>query len=169
MQLTKLSWKGLSRHLAVLSLVLSFTRGQHAMAQAPADKAWTVLHAGLADKSVEERAVAVRVLGLLENDPHLPQAFQHPFANVDAKDADGSFGRGVEPGGKREKRRLTGAIQPEQHGEIARRDRERNIFQDPPWAETMPEPLDRQCRCDAHVSLTGGTLPPKEPGRPGPI
>ena len=69
MQLTKLSWKGLSRHLAVLSLVLSFTRGQHAMAQAPADEAWTVLHAGLADKSVEQRAVAVRMLGLLENDP----------------------------------------------------------------------------------------------------
>lgn len=38
-------------------------------AQAPSDKAWTVLHAGLAGKTATERAAAVRVLGLLENDP----------------------------------------------------------------------------------------------------
>jgi HEAT repeat protein len=38
-------------------------------AQEPSDKAWTVLQAGLADKTAAGRAVAVRVLGLLENDP----------------------------------------------------------------------------------------------------
>jgi hypothetical protein len=69
MKLTKLAWKGLSPHLAVLLLVLPFTTEQHAMAQAPADKAWNVLQAGLADKSLEERAMAVRMLGLLEDDP----------------------------------------------------------------------------------------------------
>jgi len=39
------------------------------MAQNPSTQAWGVLQAGLADKTLEERAVAVRVLGLVENDP----------------------------------------------------------------------------------------------------
>jgi len=38
-----------------------------ANAQTPTDKAWSVLQEGLADKTTDERAVAVRVLGLLEN------------------------------------------------------------------------------------------------------
>jgi HEAT repeat protein len=36
------------------------------------DKAWTVLQAGLGDKSTAGRAFAVRALGLLENDPKAP-------------------------------------------------------------------------------------------------
>jgi len=36
-------------------------------AQSPVDKAWTVLKSGLADKGLEQRARAARVLGLLEN------------------------------------------------------------------------------------------------------
>ena len=39
-----------------------------APAQTPTDKAWTVLQAGLADKDAGERAIATRMLGLLEND-----------------------------------------------------------------------------------------------------
>ena len=39
------------------------------MAQAPSAQAWNVLQAGLGDKTLEERAAAVRVLGLVENDP----------------------------------------------------------------------------------------------------
>lgn len=38
------------------------------MAQTPTAQAWDVLQAGLADKTLEERALAVRVLGLVEND-----------------------------------------------------------------------------------------------------
>ena len=38
-------------------------------AQSPADKAWAILKSGLAEKSVEQRATATRVLGLLENNP----------------------------------------------------------------------------------------------------
>src|ERR1700720_3862309 len=37
---------------------------------------------------------------LLERDPHLPQALQHPLANVHAKDPDRPFALGVEPGGE---------------------------------------------------------------------
>ena len=103
---------------------------------------------------------------LLEHDPHLPQALQHPLANVHAEDADRALGLGVEPGGKREQCRLPGAVKPEQHGEIAGRDRERDIFQHPPRPEAVPEPLDRQCRGDAHERLTGGRRRPTEPGRP---
>ena len=40
-----------------------------AVAQSPVEKSWGVLQTGLADKTTEERAIAVRVLGLLENDP----------------------------------------------------------------------------------------------------
>src|SRR5215469_1707164 len=47
---------------------------------------------------------------LLEDDPHLSQALQHPFADIEAEDADRSFGLGVKPGGKREQCRLTGAV-----------------------------------------------------------
>ena len=81
---------------------------------------------------------------LLEHDPHLPQALQHPLANVHAKDADRSFGLGVEPGGEREQSRLAGAVQPEQHGEIAGGDREGDVFQHPPRPEAVSEPLDRE-------------------------
>jgi HEAT repeat protein len=66
--MTKIAWKTFPRCLAVLFLGLPLIQ-RLALAQAPADKAWTVLQSGLADKSAGERAIAVRMLGLLENDP----------------------------------------------------------------------------------------------------
>src|SRR5579871_4591742 len=56
-------------------LLLSFsilTLTGAAPAQSPAEKAWAVLHSGVADKNTDERAIAVRVLGLLDNDPNAP-------------------------------------------------------------------------------------------------
>ena len=44
---------------------LSFSGG--AIAQTPADKAWQILQGGLADKTVNDRAAAVRLLGLIED------------------------------------------------------------------------------------------------------
>jgi hypothetical protein len=41
-------------------------------AEAPADRAWSVLQSGLQDKTIGERVIAVRMLGLLENDPKAP-------------------------------------------------------------------------------------------------
>ena len=72
MQLTSIARKARSRRLAVLPAILLFALGPYALAQAPVDKAWTVLQAGLAGKTLAERALAVRVLGLLENDPKAP-------------------------------------------------------------------------------------------------
>jgi hypothetical protein len=43
-----------------------------ANAQKPLDKAWSVLQSGLQDKTTEERVIAVRMLGLLENDSKAP-------------------------------------------------------------------------------------------------
>jgi hypothetical protein len=40
-----------------------------ALGQVSADGAWAVLQSGLEDKGVGQRAAAVRVLGLLENNP----------------------------------------------------------------------------------------------------
>jgi HEAT repeat protein len=42
-------------------------------AQAPAEKAWTILQAGLAEKGATQRAAAVRVLGLLEGNAKAEQ------------------------------------------------------------------------------------------------
>jgi hypothetical protein len=52
--------------LAVICLS-SFTVA--AFPQTAVDNAWTVLHTGLSDKSTSNRSVAVRLLGLLENNP----------------------------------------------------------------------------------------------------
>jgi len=52
----------------MLFAVLAFAAGVPASAQNPTDRAWSVLEAGMTDKTTEERAVAVRVLGLLEGD-----------------------------------------------------------------------------------------------------
>src|SRR5205085_6804970 len=103
---------------------------------------------------------------LLKHNPHLPQALQHPFANVHAKDADRPFGLRVEPGGKREQCRLTGAVEAKEHRRVARGDRERDVFQNASWAKAVSEPYDLQYRSDAHWRLTGGTPPPTAPGRP---
>src|SRR5208283_4242490 len=56
---------------------------------------------------------------LLEHDAHSSEAFRGPLADVHAEDADHSLALDIEPGGKREERRLSGAVQAEQHGEIA--------------------------------------------------
>jgi HEAT repeat protein len=40
-----------------------------AFAQTAADRAWTVLQAGLTDEAVDDRAAAVRLLGLIEKNP----------------------------------------------------------------------------------------------------
>src|SRR5215469_11110059 len=81
---------------------------------------------------------------LLEDDPHLPQALEHPLADVHPKDADRAFGLRIKPRGQREQCRLSGAVKPEQLSEIAWSDRERDVFQNPPRPEPVSEPLDRQ-------------------------
>src|ERR1700730_12391035 len=91
---------------------------------------------------------------LLEHDPQLSQALQHPLANVHAKDANCSLALGIEPGGEREERRLPGAVQPEQHGKITGRDRERDVVQYAPWAEPVPESLNRECGNNTHRRRT---------------
>ena len=48
--------------------VLLCTFERPARAQTPTERAWSVLQEGMSDKTTEERAVAVRVLGLLEGD-----------------------------------------------------------------------------------------------------
>lgn len=53
--------------IAVLAAMILM--GLPAHAQAPVDRAWSVLKSGLADKNVENRAAATGVLGLLEDDP----------------------------------------------------------------------------------------------------
>jgi HEAT repeat protein len=59
----------LIRHRIVSSvLLLGFFAGT-AFGQAPKEKAWQLLQAGAADKSTENRALAIRVLGLLSNEP----------------------------------------------------------------------------------------------------
>ena len=62
-----------SSRLILLFAVLPLTPARPVLAQAPVDRAWTVLQSGLADKSTVERAAAVRMLGLLENDPQAPE------------------------------------------------------------------------------------------------
>src|SRR5712691_7627305 len=108
---------------------------------------------------------------LLEHDPHLSQALQHPLADVHPKDADRSLALSIEPGGEREERRLPGAVQPQEHGKITGRDRERDVVQYPPRAEPVPEPLDRECCVRTHRTLTsrpGLTRHPRESGGPEP-
>ena len=55
------------QRLMLMTTMLLLTVGS-LFAQTPSDKAWTVLEAGIANKTAAQRAVAVRVLGLLEND-----------------------------------------------------------------------------------------------------
>jgi HEAT repeat protein len=63
-----------------------------ANAQTPSDKAWPVLRAGLTDKTTAERAVAVRVLGLLESNKQAEdlagQALADPKPEVRTAAAD---------------------------------------------------------------------------------
>lgn len=55
-----------------ITMAASFTLSPQIYAQTPVDKAWTVLHAGLS-ASGDDEITAVRVLGLLENDPKAEQ------------------------------------------------------------------------------------------------
>jgi len=66
-------WRIRSSCVILLFAVVPLTPARSVLAQAPVDKAWTVLQSGLADKADEERATAVRTLGLLENDPKAPE------------------------------------------------------------------------------------------------
>ena len=92
---------------------------------------------------------------LLEDDTDPTQAFGRPLSDVHPKDADHSLALDIEPGGEREQRRLPGAVQPEQHGKITRRDRERDLLQHAARPEAVSEPLDRECRKFGHWRLRG--------------
>jgi len=67
----KLSRRALRRSalIVVIKLLISAFTVQ-ACAQAAADPAWSLLEAGLTQKSAAGRGAAVRVLGLIPNDPH---------------------------------------------------------------------------------------------------
>jgi HEAT repeat protein len=76
----------------VLSLFVVFSIAPCLYAQDARQQAWTLLNAGLADKSTRERTAAVRVLGLMTNDPQAPelamQALGDPKPEVRAAAAD---------------------------------------------------------------------------------
>ena len=57
----------------VVWLFVLFTVAQYVCAQVPRQEAWIVLNAGLTDKTASERAIAVRVLALINNDPQAPE------------------------------------------------------------------------------------------------
>jgi hypothetical protein len=73
---------------------------------------------------------------------------------VHPKDADRPLALGVEPGRQRKKRRLPGAIQPEQDGEFAGLDRERSPAQGLPLAKAVSEPFDGESGNSHGKSLT---------------
>jgi len=60
--------KSLFRFWPMVPLLLSLLLSP-AFAQAPVDRAWSVLQTGLTNQGTDQRAIATRVLGLLENDP----------------------------------------------------------------------------------------------------
>ncbi|HVO63778.1 MAG TPA: HEAT repeat domain-containing protein [Terriglobales bacterium] len=76
----------------VLLLFVLFSVAQCLYAQDARQQAWTVLNAGLTEKNPGERTVAVRVLGLMTNDPQAPdlamQALSDPKPEVRAAAAD---------------------------------------------------------------------------------
>jgi len=51
---------------AVMIAAFPLLTGAPALGQRPVDKAWTTLQSGLAEKAADQRAAAVRVLGLLQ-------------------------------------------------------------------------------------------------------
>jgi HEAT repeat protein len=78
------------RALSLLFALLAVPYCVHA--EDARQQAWTVLNAGLTGKTSGERAMAVRVLGLLANDPQAPQlamqALDDPKPEVKAAAAD---------------------------------------------------------------------------------
>jgi len=83
--------KTFTSRLTVVLFAL-FTLAQCLHAQDARQEAWTVLNAGLADKTASERAIAVRVLGLIANDPQAPElalkALDDPKPEVRAAGAE---------------------------------------------------------------------------------
>jgi len=83
--------KTFTSSLTVLLFAL-FTLAQSLHAQDVRQEAWTVLNAGLADKTASERAIAVRVLRLMTNDPQAPElamkALDDPKPEVRAAGAE---------------------------------------------------------------------------------
>jgi len=92
MQLAKAVRIRASRSLVAFLLLVPLLQIHPAKAQTPSSKAWTVLQAGLGDKTAEDRAIAVRMLGLLEKDPQAPdlalKALQDEKPEVRAAAAD---------------------------------------------------------------------------------
>jgi HEAT repeat protein len=76
----------------VLVWFVLFSVAQCLYAQDARQQAWTVLNAGLAEKNLGERTIAVRVLGLMTNDPQAPelamQGLGDPKPEVRAAAAD---------------------------------------------------------------------------------
>ena len=73
--------RAVSGYLRVSLSLLPLLLTQQARAQTPVEQSWTVLRAGLSDKNTENRAAAVRVLGLLPNDPTAPDLATHALAD----------------------------------------------------------------------------------------
>jgi len=71
----------LSRYLQVFFSVLPLLLTQPLFAQTPVERSWTVLRAGLSEKNTENRTAAVRVLGLLLNDPAAPELAANALAD----------------------------------------------------------------------------------------
>jgi HEAT repeat protein len=69
------------RHFAVALVVCiaaaCLAQQASSTTETPKDKAWSVLYAGLADSNMDKRSKAVRVLGLLPNDPQAEEATLH--------------------------------------------------------------------------------------------
>ena len=63
--------------LAICTAANCFAQETATPVKDPKGEAWTVLYAGLADTNLEKRAKAVRVLGLLPNDPQAQEAARH--------------------------------------------------------------------------------------------
>ncbi|HEY0161233.1 MAG TPA: HEAT repeat domain-containing protein [Edaphobacter sp.] len=82
------------RSIALFSLSLTLT--STLAAQAPAEKAWTVLNEGLSNKDMDDREVAVRLLGTLQGDPKATdlalKAFDDEKSDIRAAAADALTG-----------------------------------------------------------------------------
>src|SRR5437868_11663961 len=80
----------------------------------------------------------------LEDHAEPPQRLTGCLGDVMAEHLDPALARIIEPGQEGEERRLTGAIEPEQHREAAGRDLEGDSIERPPSAVSVPDIPDRQ-------------------------
>jgi hypothetical protein len=83
---------------------------------------------------------------LLEDDPDFLEAFGGALAKVQAEDMDRSFGLAIQPGDQRKQRGFPCAVQPEQHREIAGRNRKGDVLQYPALPKPMSELFDGEGR-----------------------